>query len=72
MKGLIFYGMGRLAVWFSNDHLPPDEIKRRRNGNYRNYRSHLDGVDPFTCRSFAQRRTANIDNSIAERSICPL
>ena len=44
---------------------------KERNGNYRNYRFHLDGVE-FTCRSFAQRRTANIDNSIVERSICPL
>ena len=57
---------------YSNVYLPPNEIKRRRNGNYRNYRFHLVGVDPFTCRPFAQRRTANIDNSIVERSIRPL
>lgn len=54
---------------YSNDYLPPNEIKRRRNGNYRNYRFHLDGVGPFTYRFFAQGRTASIDNSIAEHSI---
>lgn len=40
---------------YSNDYLPPNEIKRRRNGNYRNYRFHLDGVGPFTCRPFTPK-----------------
>lgn len=44
---------------YSNDHLFPDEVERRRNGKHRNSRFYLDGVDSFACRSFAPRRIAN-------------
>lgn len=30
LQGSVFYGMGHSVVCFSNDHLPPDEIKQRR------------------------------------------